>query len=112
MVVINAYDKRTTFYKMVAAEHAIRDGANKNKNAYYIGIFACCREIFNPKTHRDYFAGTEVQAHIHFVTRLCNDALKALAESKKVNDEAERVKALEKRIKVLELEALLQKNIE
>ena len=107
MVVINAYDKRTTFYKMVPAEYAIRDGANKNKNAFYIGIFACCREIFNPKTHRDYFAGTEVQAHILFVTRRHNDALKALAEADKVKDKAERVKALEERIKELELETKL-----
>ena len=77
MVVINAYDKRTTFYKMVPAEHDIREGAKKNKNAFYIGTFACCREIFNPNRHRDYFGGTEIQAHVFFVTRNRTEELKA-----------------------------------
>ena len=77
MVVINAYDKKTTFYKMVPAEHDIRDGANKNKHAFYLGIFACCREIFNPKTHRDYFAGTEAEAKLYFEERQRNEEKKA-----------------------------------
>jgi len=42
----------------VAVEHDIREIARKNRNVYVIGLFACCREIFNSQKHRGYFGGT------------------------------------------------------
>ena len=80
MAVVNSYDKRTTHYKLWPAEADIRDRAKYNKNAYLVGIFACCREIFNSKTHRGYLGGSELQAYVYFDNQAF-DELRASAEA-------------------------------
>ena len=112
MAVINDWVKKTSFYKMWPAEADIRDGARKCSNGYFIGFFACCREIFNPKRHRDLIGGTEIQANVAFATRVRDDELSAQAMKEKAKTDAERIKALEERIEELKAEAKLQKNIE
>ena len=112
MAVINEWEKRTKFYSMWPAEHDIRDGAKKCSNAYFIGIFACCREIFNPKRHRDLIGGTEIQANVDFATRAREDELKAQATAEQAKTDAEEIRALKERIEELKAEAKLQKNIE
>ena len=101
MVVINDWEKRTTFYKMWPAEADIRDLAKKNNNAYFIGIFACCREIYNPKTHRGLFGGTEIQAIVAFSIKAKEDELNAEAAMKQAQTEAEKMRALRERIEEL-----------
>ena len=89
MAVINDWEKSTTFYKMWPAEADIRDGAKKYSNGYFIGFFACCREIFNPKRHRDLIGGTEIQANVDFATRVREDELKAQATEEQAKTDAE-----------------------
>ena len=66
VVVVDEFDKKTTFYKIWAVEHDIRDSSKKMKNTYTIGLFACCREIFSNQNHRGYIGGTILQALVHF----------------------------------------------
>ena len=112
MAVINEWEKSTSFYKMWPAEADIRDGAKKCSNAYFIGIFACCREIFNPNRHRDLISGTEIQANVDFATRAREDELKAQATAEQAKTDAEEIRALKKHIEELKAESKLQKNIE
>ena len=112
MAVVNDWDKKTTFYKMWPAEADIREGAKRNKNAYIIGVFACCREIFNSKTHRDLFGGTEVQASVAFSTKRKKDELNARAAKEQALTDAEEISALKERIEELKTEAKIQKRIE
>ena len=44
-IVVNEFDKTSTFYKLYNAEEIIRVMANGNQNAYMITIFACCRQL-------------------------------------------------------------------
>lgn len=46
MILVNEFNKSTTFYKFYGAEENMRQSALTNPNAYAVGIFACCREIF------------------------------------------------------------------
>ena len=112
MAVINDWEKKTSFYKMWPAEADIRDRAKKCNNGYFIGIFACCREIFNPLRHRDLIAGTEIQANVAFATKAKEGELKAQATEEQAKTDGERIRALEERIEELKAEAKLQKNIE
>ena len=89
MAVVNDWEKRTTFYKMFPAEADIRDGAKKNKNAYFVGLFACCREIYNPRRHRDLFGGTEIQANVAIHTKTIEEKLKATAATDQAKTDAE-----------------------
>ena len=66
IVLINQYDKKTRFYKLWSIEADIRGMAKNNTNAYVIGLFACCREIFNNQKHCNLFGGTQQQACVHF----------------------------------------------
>ena len=45
VILVNEYDKATGFYKLLGVEENIRMAARMNSNAYYVCIFACCREI-------------------------------------------------------------------
>ena len=112
MAVVNDWEKRTEYYKMWPAEADIRDRAAKYKNAYFLGYFACCREIFNPKTHRDLFGGTEIQAIVAFNTKTRDDKLKAEAATEQAKTDAEEIRDLKERLQKLNGELKLQKNIE
>ena len=50
-ILINEFDKATGFYKLIGAEENIRSAAQRNSNAYFVCIFACCREILLRKNH-------------------------------------------------------------
>ena len=47
VLLYNEFDKKTGFYKMFKAEEIIRNMAAEFDNSYLMGIFACCRQIFN-----------------------------------------------------------------
>ena len=47
MLVMNEFDKRTSFYKLFKAENGLRTLAEVCPNAYLVGIFACCRQIYD-----------------------------------------------------------------
>ena len=47
-ILLNNYDPKTKFYQMYKAEEKIRSWAQSFPNAYIIGIFACCRQLWNP----------------------------------------------------------------
>ena len=45
-MVVNEFDKKTAFYKLLSAESLLRNLAAKYPNAYTIGIFGGTRQIF------------------------------------------------------------------
>ena len=42
-LVINEYNVKTRFYKLLRIENWIRTMAKQYRNTYFIGVFACCR---------------------------------------------------------------------
>ena len=46
-VLYNEFNPRSKFYKTLNAEQQLRHMANKLPNSYIIGIFACCRQLYN-----------------------------------------------------------------
>ena len=46
-VLLNEYMKKDQFYRMFRAEAIIRMQASQYPNSYIIGIFACCRQLYN-----------------------------------------------------------------
>ena len=69
-IVVNAFDKSTTFYKLYNAEGDFRDIAKKFKNSYIIAFYACCREVFDKSRHSGLFEGSYDQAVQHFKEKL------------------------------------------
>ena len=47
VLVLNEYDQKTSFYKLYMAEKKLRTLARVFTNSYLIGIFACCRQLYN-----------------------------------------------------------------
>ena len=47
VLLYNEFDRKTGFYTMFKAEEMIRNMAAEFDNSYLMGIFACCRQIFN-----------------------------------------------------------------
>ena len=58
---INEFDKGKTFYKTIGAEENIRLAAQNFQNAYYVVIFACCREILLRSRHTGGMSKIEVE---------------------------------------------------
>ena len=85
---INQLNKRTKFFEWWAAEADIRLIARKYSNTFSVGIFACCREIFNASRHCDLFAGTEQEALTHFTVRLNTRYESLKSEDSKKKEEA------------------------
>ena len=50
-VLLNEFNKSTTFYKFWGVESDIRYIAENYSNSYSIAVFACCREIMNRDKH-------------------------------------------------------------
>ena len=48
-VVINEFDQRNNFYKLWPAETTLNNLAENYSNSYVIGVFACCRQKYDPK---------------------------------------------------------------
>ena len=46
-IVLNEYDNSTKWYKLFAVEKKLRMWAEIYPNAYIIGIFACCRQLWD-----------------------------------------------------------------
>ena len=61
-VMVNDFNKRTRYYHLYGAEHELRLWATKHSNSYLIGIFACCREMYNKQRHSGCYGGTEQEA--------------------------------------------------
>ena len=59
-VVLNEYDTKTEFYKLHNAEEKIRVYSKNYMNCYFISLFACCREIFAAKKHRNCIAASSI----------------------------------------------------
>ena len=51
VVLLNEWDKRSSFYKKWGIEGEIRDIAWHFPNSYQMGFFACCREILLRDIH-------------------------------------------------------------
>ena len=51
VVIVNEINKARGFYTFYGAEQNMRDSAFKFPNAYIVGVFACCREIFLVTQH-------------------------------------------------------------
>ena len=50
-LLVNEYDTKTFFYKMINPEADIRSIATNFKNSYQIALFACCREVLSRDIH-------------------------------------------------------------
>ena len=46
----NEYDQAAGFYKIMKAESKLRVWAEIYPNLYVIGVFACCRQLWDPET--------------------------------------------------------------
>ena len=52
-ILLNEFDKRCGFYKMKKVEAKLRSLAETFPNSYVVGIFACCRQYYNPEKMRN-----------------------------------------------------------
>ena len=59
-IVLNEFNPKDGFYKMHAIEGVIRAWANMLQNAYFITIFACCRQTYDWNTMKGYFDAEQV----------------------------------------------------
>ena len=51
VLLANEYDESKQFHKFITVEQCMRSLACANENVYIIGLFACCRQIYNPAIH-------------------------------------------------------------
>ena len=61
-IVINEFDNKTTWYKLWRVEAMIRAMAQNFPRSYHCIFFACCREIFDTRTHSGGFKGPLMEA--------------------------------------------------
>ena len=61
VLLVNFFEKSKTFYKPIGAEELTRNQAQKFSNAYYVVIFACCREILLRSKHSGGTSKVEVE---------------------------------------------------
>ena len=59
VILINEHSKVKGFYKLFGAEQNMRTAAQAYSNAYIVGIFACCREIFIVTQHSECISKAE-----------------------------------------------------
>ena len=50
-LVLNEYDEKTEFYRLMQIEYRIRYLSEQLPNGYFVAFFACCRELFSPNRH-------------------------------------------------------------
>ena len=79
IVLFNEYHKSYGFYKHFAVEEDVRQDARKFSNAYYVIIFACCREIRTLQQHSGGFSKEYVIAKRAEQELLKNLAIEKLA---------------------------------
>ena len=51
VILVNEFNQKKGFYRFYGAEENMRMTAMTYSNAYIVGIFACCREIFLVTEH-------------------------------------------------------------
>ena len=51
VILVNEYSKAKGFYQFFGAEENMRMASQTFSNAYIVGVFACCREIFLVTQH-------------------------------------------------------------
>ena len=56
---VNELNQKTRYYHLYAAEHELRLWATRHGNCYLVGIFACCREMYNKLRHSGCYGGTQ-----------------------------------------------------
>ena len=59
-IVLNEFNPKDGFYKMHAIEGVVRAWANMLQNAYFITIFACCRQTYDQNTMQGFFDADQV----------------------------------------------------
>ena len=64
VIVVNEFDPYGNFYKPYRAEQRIRYCSEHFNNCYFIGIFACCREIFKALKHANCISKEEHEKKI------------------------------------------------
>ena len=57
---MNEYNPKDGFYKMHAIEGVVRAWANMLQNAYFITIFACCRQTYDWETMKGFYDADQV----------------------------------------------------
>ena len=61
-LLINEYNELTGFYNMFEAEKWMRDIAERLTNVYVVSFFACCRQLYKEKDHKD--CGLDASLHL------------------------------------------------
>ena len=51
VLLTNEFDPKKGFYKKINVEACVRDLTASHPNLYWIAIFACCRELYDPQKH-------------------------------------------------------------
>ena len=67
VMLYNEYDQATGFYKLLKAEQKIRIWAEIFPNFYGIGIFACCRQLWDPELMTGFISKDEKEGKIALV---------------------------------------------
>ena len=60
-LVYNEFNKREGFYQLFNAEGKIRYWSEIYPHAYFISLFACCRQIHDPDKMKDLFTLSQLQ---------------------------------------------------
>ena len=60
VLLVNEFDKASSFYKKFTVEAKIRALAEAFPNSYSLAFFACCREIYDKTRHQGFLKGTVV----------------------------------------------------
>ena len=53
VILVNQHSKAKGFYRLFGAEQNMRTAVMTYSNAYIVGVFACCREIFLVSQHSE-----------------------------------------------------------
>ena len=61
VLLYNEFDENTGYYKMFKAEETIRQWAAQFQNSYFMGIFACCRQLYNSDTMEGNYSKIQLQ---------------------------------------------------
>ena len=60
-LIYNEWNKKERFYQMLSAEAKLRSWAEIYPNSYIIGIFACCRQLYDHKKMTNLYSLSEAK---------------------------------------------------
>ena len=66
-LLFNEYDPKTGFYKLLKVEAKLRVWAEIYPNLYTIGIFACCRQLYDPEIMSGFISKEEKEGKCNTV---------------------------------------------